>query len=41
MEIGGKRAAPAEKGLILFISNEDLNGIIKIIKSSRFAGINW
>ena len=33
MEIGGKRAARAEKGFNLFISNEDLNDIIKIIKS--------
>ena len=32
-KISGKGAAKAEKGFNLFISNEDMNSIIKIIKS--------
>ena len=32
-KISGKGAAKAEKGFNLFISNEDMNYIIKIIKS--------
>ena len=32
-KISGKVAVRAGKGLILFISNEDMNDIIKIIKS--------
>ena len=32
-KISGKRALRAGKGFILFISNEDMNDIIKIIKS--------
>ena len=32
-KISGKGAVRAEKGFTLFISNEDMNDIIKIIKS--------
>ena len=38
-KIGGKGAARSGKGCTLFISNEDMNGIIKIIKSIEYLGI--
>ena len=38
-KISGKWVVRAGKGLILFISNEDLNDIIKIIKSFDNLGI--
>ena len=36
-----KRAVRAGKGLTLFISNEDMNDIIKIIKSLEDSGVLW
>ena len=38
-KISGKVAVRAGKGLILFISNEDMNDIIKIIKSLGDSGV--
>ena len=38
-KISGKVAVRAGKGLILFISNEDMNDIIKIIKSLEDSGV--
>ena len=38
-KIGGKGAVRAGKGFTLFISNEDLNDIIKIIKSLEDSGV--
>ena len=38
-KISGKGAARSGKGCTLFISNEDMNGIIKIIKSIEYLGI--
>ena len=38
-KINGKRAARAGKGFTLYISNEDINEIIKIIKSSEDSGL--
>ena len=35
-----KAAVKAAKGFTLFISNEDMNIIIKIIKSSEHSGVN-
>ena len=42
-EISGKGAVRAWKGFTLFISNEDMNDFIKIIKSLEDSGvlINW
>ena len=37
--ISEKRAVRAGKGLTLFISNEDMNDIIKIIKSLEDSGV--
>ena len=38
-KISGKEAIRAEKGLTLFISNEDMNDIIKIIKLLEDSGV--
>ena len=38
-KISGKGAVRAGKGFTLFISNEDVNNIIKIIKSSEHLGV--
>ena len=38
-KISGKTAVRAEKGFTLFILNEDINGIIKIIKSLEDSGV--
>ena len=38
-KIGGKRAVRAGKGFTLFILNEDMNDIIKIIKSLEEPGV--
>ena len=38
-KISGKRAVRARKGFILFISNEDINGIIKIVESLENSGL--
>ena len=41
-KISGKGAVRVEKGIPLFISNEDMNDIIKIIKVTiRFKCVNW
>ena len=39
IKISGKGAARAEKGFTLFISNEDTNDIIKILKSLEDSGV--
>ena len=38
-KISGKGAVRGGKGYILFISNEDMNGLIKIIKSLEDSGV--
>ena len=38
-KISGKGAVRAEKGFTLFISHEDMNDIIKIIKSLKDLGV--
>ena len=38
-KISGKGALRAGKGFTLFISNEDMNGIIKITKSLEDSGV--
>ena len=38
-EISGKGAARVGKGFTLFISNKDMNDIIKIIKSLEDSGV--
>ena len=38
-KISGKRAVRARKGFILFISNEDIDGIIKIVESLENSGL--
>ena len=38
-KLGGKGAVRAGKGFTLFISNEDLNDIIKILKSLEDSGV--
>ena len=38
-KIGGKGALRTGKGFTLFILNEDMNDIIKIIKSLEYSGV--
>ena len=38
-KISGRGAVRAEKGFTLFISNEDMNDIIKIIESLEDSGV--
>ena len=38
-KIGGKRVVRAGKGFTLFMSNQDMNDIIKIIKSLEDLGV--
>ena len=38
-KVSGKGAVRARKGLTLFISNEDMNGVIKVIKLLGDSGV--